>query len=354
MKAVVLLCEPGARFHLGKYAPDRDTDTALADTDQIIHSDTLFSALVNIWQDSIGNADELVDIFKNNQLTISSCFHCLSANNQYIWFLPKPVSFNLFPVPEGTDPKILRKVDYISASLWAYLQNPGTLMDDNEVVIISTHYALLRTELAALFTSGPALSDERLKQLKITSIETLPKVEVRNDLPDSRIYQFSVVEIADNSAIYPDLKVHFYFLLDTKDTISEASYEKLLFCLNLLPLHGIGAERSTIGQLSGISIYDNWNISLTNPHQTKACCISLFNSQNGEDSFLGKLILRGGRRLGANNRKYLRSVRMLQEGAIIEKNATGQLVSISPDTETRPYLRNGIAFTLPIHQNWIN
>ncbi len=355
MKAIILHCKPSSRFHLGKYAPDRDSDTALADTDEIIHSDTLFAALANNWNDSIGNADELVALFSSGQLSISSGYHCIeSPTGVFTWFLPKPISFNLFQPEGGADYKHFRKISYISAGIWQQIASPGSITAQQDIIIIDKRFALLASEVKPLEDTPATMRQELAEKLKICSTATLPKVEVRNDLPDSRIYQFSVTEIADNAKYLPGLKVHYYFLLQTNGDLPAETRQKIDLAINLLQYNGIGAERSTIGHFENISTVQNWTLQMKSPHPTMACSIGLFNPQQATDIYLGKPILRGGRRLGAQGRQWLKTVRMVQEGAIIGNNATGMLASVKPDDKNAgPFLRNGTAFTLPVHQNWI-
>jgi CRISPR type III-A-associated RAMP protein Csm4 len=354
MQAIVLHCQPGSRFHFGQYAPDRDTDTALAATGHIIHSDTLFAALANNWQGSLGNADELVALFNHHQCNISSGFHCLQYQGQTVWFLPKPISFNLL-VPGGNwDYKQYRKISYLSKGIWERLHSPDQLNPEAGILVIGKEYALLPEELPGLAEMEADKRKALAAQLGICHTITLPKVEVRNTGPDSRPYQFSVTEIADNSTHLPGLEVHYYFLLETNAMPAE-SLQKLHTAIQLLPYNGVGAERSTIGHFEKATIHDNWEVKLQGEEAPLACTLSLFNPTTGGMA-MGKPLLRGGRRLGVEGKgqRWLRSVRMMQEGALIHPADKGRLVQVSPDPATLgPFLRHGMALTLPVHQKWI-
>lgn len=351
MKAIILHCKPGSRFHLGKHAPDRDSDTALTDTEEIIHSDTLFAALANNWQDSIGNADELVELFNNGQCNISSGFHCIEYQDQFTWFLPKPVSFNLFETSDGSDYKQFQKISYISTGIWQQLAAPGEMTSHADIIIIDKRFALLASELKGLGQLPDKRRTDIIAQLKICQTVTLPKVEVRNTGPDSRIYQFSVTEIASNEKYLPGMQVHYYFVLQTEN-ITATALHKLNLAIQLLQYNGIGAERSTIGCFEAITEHD-WECRVAEPHPTWACSIALFNPRAATPVYMGKPMLRGGRRLGMEGKQWLLSVRMLQEGTLVDPTDRGQLVSVRPTAESKPYLRHGLAFTLPVHQNWI-
>jgi CRISPR type III-A-associated RAMP protein Csm4 len=354
MKAIVLHCKPGSRFHLGLYAPDRDTDTALANTGEIIHSDTLFAALVNNWYDSMGNADEMVALFASGQCHLSSGFHCLQYGDRFVWFLPKPASFQLFDPVGNTDRKQFKKIGFLSAGLWQQLVDPAQLIEGLDIVVIDKRFALLSEELPPLAKLPAHERIDLASRLKICQTVTLPKVEVRNKLSDSRIYQLSVTEIADNRRYLPDLQVHYYFLLHTDDSLSTEVQQKLQLAVGLLQYNGIGAERSTIGCFENITEVADWGINVPQQHPGLACTLGLFSPLDAAAIYLGKPLLRGGRRLGAQNRQWLKSLRMLQEGAIVQTGAKGQLADVTPnESASGPYLRHGMALTLPIHQNWI-
>lgn len=71
MKAVILRCKPNAQFHFGKVA--LDSNMALANTSNYIHSDTLFSGLMNACAVLYPNqVQSFIDAFQRNIFKISS------------------------------------------------------------------------------------------------------------------------------------------------------------------------------------------------------------------------------------------------------------------------------------------
>lgn len=358
MKAVVLKCEPGSHFHFGKYAPD--DDTALNDSDDLMHSDTLFSALINTCQDCFGNAQDMVDAFAAGQVRISSLFYCLeqntgSAAERYAWLLPKPVSFNLF---ESADYKSFRSIRFISKKVWETVGDPVSMLD------ITRYQRIGQKGMAVIAGDEIRLPEEEkeliLPQLELYKIETLPKVKVR-DVPGERgIYQLTVTGIADNTQLVPGLYVHFYFLLDDAG-LNETLRENLLAVIEMLRYNGIGAERTTIGKIVDTEIVNDWKIVMEDEDPDHKATMSLLSPRRDDPNKMKcyKTIIRGGRRIGkpgADERSkpdYLKSVRMAAEGAIVQKQIAGQLADVSPGN-TRSYLRNGIPLCLPVRSKWIH
>ena len=353
MKAIVLRCVPGSRFHFGKYAPD--DDTALNDSDDIMHSDTLFAALVNTYQEVFGDAQELINEFEAGPLSISSLLYCLQQNDQYTWLLPKPICFNLF---ESDDYKEFRSIRFISKGVWENLQLPSSLTDTK----LYHRFAGNQTVITGSEIKFPdEYKDEEkrkwlLDRIRLSRIITLPKVRVR-DTPEERgIYQLTVTEIADNTQLKIGLTVHLYFLIND-DNLPKEIIGKFFSVIDMLPYTGIGAERSTIGKIEGVEVINDWKIELDNADTELMSAISLFSPVQNDLTKMKyyKTIIRGGRRLGRKDddkNRYLKSVRMISEGAILHKDCEGSLADVSPDAD-KAYLRNGKPLGLPVRSQWI-
>ena len=352
MKAIVLKCRPGGRFHFGKYAPD--DDTALNDSDEFMRSDTLFAALVNICQDCFGEAQQMVDAFASGQIKISSLFYCLEQNQKYIWLLPKPVSFNL---TETQDYKSFRSIKFISKKVWETIINPAQLTDSSLYKRLGKKGDTIVGSDEIKFAAGE--KDETLfSSIEIYKTETLPKVRVRDTFKERGIYQLTVTEIADNRQATEDLLVHYYFLAETSG-LAQNLEEQLLTTLNMLPYTGIGAERSTIGKIEGIEIIEDWKLSMKDEDAIHEATLSLLSpvTEDLNKMMYYKTILRGGRRIGRSEtdekkNQYLESVRMATEGAIVQKNISGQLADVSPQ-KNKSFLRNGMPLCLPVRLPWI-
>ena len=95
MNAVILKCKPFSAFHFGQVAVD--ADTSLNDTSEFLHSDTLFSAIINLAARVYpSEVNTLLALFGHNdvlpKVRLSSGFYCLQKGESFLYFLPKPLS----------------------------------------------------------------------------------------------------------------------------------------------------------------------------------------------------------------------------------------------------------------------
>lgn len=339
MKAVVLKCKAGSQFHFGNQAPD--SNTALSGSSDIIHSDTLFSALVNTYNDlNPEGTNQFVEHFEKGEIKISSAFFCFEQSGKYVWFLPKPVSFELFKV---VDYKSFKRLKYLSKKVWEQLSTPEELLNSDEVVVVQGEFALMKDELE-LFNPGS------WEYLRVFNSRTLPKVHVRKPTQEDSLYQLGTVEIADNSLHADGLNVNYYFLCDINSENKQLE-EKFKTITELLAMNGIGAERSTIGKLEGCEWID-WSLELEAP--LEKCAVSLLSPDQHEIGELVnfKTIFRGGRKIGAN-KAQLKTLRMIEEGCVVKSNIAGNVHDITPEgMTTLKFKRNGKAFLLPINKEW--
>jgi CRISPR-associated protein Csm4 len=357
MKAIVLNCIQGSRFHFGKYAPDGDT--ALSDSDEILHSDTLFSALINTYQELTGDADPLVNYFRQGAIKISSLYFCFEQNNKYTWLLPKPITFNL---EETIDFKKLKSIRYITKSVWEKLINPSHLLTESADYSLAwnNHIALCSDDLSFPESIQEDKKLEALKMICPINILTLPKVRVRDLEENKTTYQISVTEIANNEKWLKGLNVHFYFLIDFEGEHALEAEKMLMDAINLLVLNGIGGERNTMGALESFTIIEDWQIEMEEKSTTHAATVSLVNPALDSDlsNSYYRFLLRGGRRLGrdidanSTSSSSLKSIRLITEGAVLKLNTQGSLVNISPNDKGK-FLRNGMPLYLPVKKQWI-
>jgi CRISPR/Cas system CSM-associated protein Csm4 (group 5 of RAMP superfamily) len=79
-------------------------------------------------------------------------------------------------------------------------------------------------------------------------------------------------------------------------------------------------------------------------------CISLVKPKAKElsDNCFYLTIKRGGRYL---DNEYLKTIQMLLEGAVFDKDIQGQIVVLK---DQPPVLRYGLSLTLPLHHNFVN
>lgn len=339
MYLVKLLLLPGAQFHLGNHVPfDK---AVLHDTDSMIHSDTLFSALVNIGA-KIGLAEEIVEELESRNRISSSFYMLENGTSQPVYFLPRPT----IPLLDCKDYKQVKRMVFVSKGIFE--KGIGVKQWSNsDLVIFGSNWIATVDEMKTMLKDE--YDAEKIRNIRLFSKANIPQVQVHTDQTENNYYQTGNLQIADNSDLYKELQVHFYFLLE------HAPDNALQTVFNLLPHEGIGGQRSTgCGQVLNVEIEE----------------VSIFNDLNGEYKMtLSKVIpttadlslmgnnsfyqtnVRGGRIIDNAKNIRLKQVRMIDEGAVFEQPVEGTVADLRPEGGQRSYLRYGKAFliNLPKH-----
>jgi len=336
MKAIVLHCAPGAQYHFGRIGAD--PDASLDSTSDFPHSDTLFSALVVTAAKAFpSQVKGLLTAFDSGQLRLSSGFYCLQQSDVFVWFLPKPVHFDLERL-EGEDRKMVSRVQFLSAGVWKSGFGPKDWVK-NCVFLQSKKLVALQNELDTL---GIAVEDAG--EIKVFDTATLPKVSVHKPTRENALFAQTNLQIADNRSLYPELRVNFYFLVDDQLPAELASVFQSV--LSLLADEGFGGERSTgCGHIEQLSQHD---FDLGLPDTGLCCAVSLVNPADDADLKLlqqYKITTRGGRR--TLNDQQLSRVKMIAEGAVSKPGLKGRILDISAKQD-KSYLRYGKALCLPM------
>jgi CRISPR-associated protein Csm4 len=320
MQTIILKSRPYTRFRFGEAFgafPEEKHNTQKS-TSSYLHSDTLWSALVNAWALA---CPETVEMFiaecRNGNFKLSSAFYCYKN----VFFLPKPASLNLFKFDE---PKNLKKVKFISKGIWESGLLPEEWFTDKCTLLQNKSIVALKSEIEApigLFTA-----------------ETSPKVRARNvtDREDSFYYQTDLF-LSEN--------VNWYFLLDNNlpDNLRYDFKKALNTLINL----GIGGERSTgCGALTG---FEEVGFELGLSDSNFKASISLIAPREKElsENSLYQIIKRGGRFLEKG--KSLPMVQMLLEGAVFDTSIKGRIVELNPEPKI---LRYGLNLSIPLHNNF--
>ena len=361
MQALILYCHPHNQFRLGK--------TDLNQTQELIHSDTLFSAIISNHALIYGEkaTDQLVDLFRNGKIRISSAFHCLenrkkAAGKEFFYFLPKPVAYEL-----STDgrKKTVKGIHFVSLAIWSQQISPHTLLSSPR---LAHRYAISWEELQelellnaseaknfeAVTTQKPGrlLRDLnlRLAEVKLTRLATYPKVRVHQVGQEAAYFTQTNLQLQQ---ISDHLQTHFYFLLDHDLEPDSVELNRFYTTVRMTADEGIGGDRSSgIGHFKEMKIRDFDIPHIDNP--THKCTLSLCVPKNDEslrqfDYY--HLILRGGGPIGrtGSQETYRRQIRMIAEGAMHKGYVKGGLPSVSPDPAETRKLRNGINLSLPVN-----
>jgi CRISPR-associated protein Csm4 len=298
IKTVVLALRPNSRFHFGKVS--MDVNTALADTDEFLHSDVLFSALVNNLAQVKDKkyVDEFVTCFKNNQIKISSGFYCIKDEKQYHYLLPKPVTATNF-IKDYSKIKTVKKLQFIPTSLWETSPNDWFESDCNE-----TKQVLIPNE-----TNFESIEHLYKKEIVPNLVKHKPNEDAKGP------FSLAVIQIPklDHS-----LSVHFYFLYEISKDVSEEMQKAFEYAVDMIAFNGLGGERSSgCGSVSAI----NWEVNqcpISDIETGLKINLGLFipTEEEFKNCQSYKLVTRGGRK--AKSISQLQRVRMISEGAIIK------------------------------------
>ena len=366
MQLLKLRCKPGAQFRLGSRSLDR--------TDSIIHSDTLFSGLANVWANIFGDVETLCDWFDGDapKVRMSSGFYAVERRSasevlNTIYFLPRP------PIEVDSDPdegvKAWKKVRFISLGVYNRL---GKLASDQSGLYRSGEKLLEHVNIGGKClctaaeiggTANRAAADNKLAMF--TAEPNAPKVHVHKRDDKDAFYTETNLQFRDvplNGSEF--LRGHFYVLID--HSLAETDWNKLLACFRILADEGVGGERSTgKGRFESVEV-ERLPDELQNLPDSSDLFLSLsmlsprdqaeFNQLEAYD-----LTLRGAWTLGnddeddgdtkANRTRefHRKQVRLVQEGALLSEEVRGRIVDVSPDNNpSHPIYRNGTAFTIPI------
>lgn len=339
MKVIILHSRPGTRFHFGKAlgAFSEESHNTQKMTSDHLHSDTLWSALVNAWALSCPESvDDFIAHCSRGKFKLSSAFFCFDRRlyedqkdkYNYIFFLPKPISLNLFKVSE---PKKMKNIKFISKGVWEKGIMPDEWFDTDKCILLQNDKVV-------------ALKNEISESFNLYSTETTAKTSARDiTMREDSFYFQTDLYLANN--------VQWYFFVDNLLPVNlKADFYK---AMQTLVNFGIGGERTTgCGSLAG---FEEQNIDFNFENHTNveesgtSVSISLTAPLENElsDSSLYQIIKRGGRFLEKG--KSLPMVQMLLEGAIFNNETKGRIIKLNDQPKI---LRYGLNFPIPLHNNF--
>ena len=331
MQAIILNSNPGTRFRFGEAlgAYTEESHNAQKTTSDYLHSDTLWSALVNAWvltcPDSVEN---FLLACNNGQFKLSSAFYYVEYNGNKVFFLPKPVTLNLF---QTSEPKKLKRIKFISKGIWEQGVLPGDWFDNNKCTLLQNETIV-------------ALKAEVPKQINLFQKVTNHKNRARDvsNREDAFYYETDLFLLNDES-----YKTSWYFLIE--NSLQEDLISDFRNAMQTLIHFGIGGERSSgCGSLTNFSVINfTLNIEVCK-YQAILSLIAPKNDTLTENSFY-QVIKRGGRFLEKG--KSLPMIQMLLEGAVFDSEIKGRIVKLN---EQPPVLRYGLNLSIPVHNNFIN
>lgn len=343
MKTIILKSKPGSLFRIG--------DGSLNDVSSIIHSDTLFSAITNIYELVYNEGEKFIQFVDEGKINFSSAFPILTDSflKEFIYFLPKPyIQLKV----KGLESKKEKKIKFVSFNVFKLLiekLNSTTLeveIDSSSLDIIDDKYCTLKNELN--LTSIP--KDRRAFIKEIIS----PKTAVHKETQEDSFYFQTDLQLIPISQVEKGAQYlpHFYFFCE--HSLNQDDLKQFISCLRILADEGIGGDRSAgKGKFEDVilsEIYINTQIS-----NDLFINLAVFNpkDQSEFDSCLFYDIQkRGGGDLGSegNEDNHRKQVRMITEGSVLKRKVEGRIIDISPYMNFYKYkiYRNGKSFLLPI------
>jgi len=306
-------------LHLG------EKEGMMEDSNFIIHSDTLFSAICYGYRTLYGKSvlETLLEQFTN-----SPPFLLSSAFPFYKKHLLFPIPLN-FSSPEG-DFKSYKKLQLIPKELWEKVCGGKPFEKDSYEFVQDRQVVLPTNEIEGLKEKDYPIWEER--EIQRVSLDSITSA--------SNIFNFREIAFKKDSGLF--------FLLDWRDT---SFVNKIKAAIRLLGEDGIGGDR---GSGKGVFNSEFVELEIADSKGDNYLLLSLFFPSNGELKDFDSIYnykMRGGFIYSFDNttrrKKY---VRMLTEGSVIKsKRPVGSLVNITPDgfTEHNIY-RYGYAFSIPI------
>ena len=329
MKSVILSLKSGSRFHFGRLGID--ANSSLADTDEWLQSDVLFSAIIN---NLASTADEeftnrFIAFFKDGSIKISSAFYCIQHEDNYEYLLPKPINATQF-MQDYTEIKPIKKIKFLSHRLWNICpqqwKEAGVFTTDKRSVLFKCEK---NQDIPCLFQKT-----------------IIPNVVIHKPTMDSKgPIALSVIQIPE---LERETFIHFYFLYEISENLPKEIKNAFRFAVELIPFNGLGGERS-----SGCGFVERVVWQDTPFPISEGICGLMTNAglyiptaSEFENCLYYDYETRGGRK--TRNNGTLKRVRMLKEGSIIRSSERLSGCTFYLD-EGEHYLRYGqpICLTLP-------
>jgi CRISPR type III-A-associated RAMP protein Csm4 len=129
-----------------------------------------------------------------------------NAKGAFLYFLPKPLHLNLVKTDH---PKDLKKIQFISKEVWALGLNPNDWK--TKCKIIDKRFVVTQAEFDDFELSEQAVFFKEI---------ALPKVTVHQESKEKAFFYQTTIQIMP---LNENLKVHYYFLLETQDLADSES-----------------------------------------------------------------------------------------------------------------------------------
>lgn len=341
---------PASLYHFGEWS--------LEDSSRIIHSDTLFSALVNVSALLFGNRgpSALIQAAQDGSFRLSSAFPCIkilrNSDSAVLYFLPRPrIPFaKSLRDAEPLSKKELKRMRFISHTLFQKLltdtvaegEKPLAVTNLAEAKPLFTGFYLLQDEpLAGRSSTGSASPFATIVSPKVT----LDRLTSASEFWDQTDLLLTEMGLRDGVRIVPGFFFMMNKVVDDLRNLLEGS-------LCLLLDEGIGGKRSSGRGL--FASFERSRISFDLPENGRFTVnLSTLLPERDETNRLiaYDFIKRGGYVYsGAGTTLQKPVVRMLSEGSVHSGVPRGQLYPFPLPASSppgHPVLKYGLAFPIP-------
>lgn len=356
MQAILLIPGTGSQFHLG--------ETGLDDSSDLLHSDTLFSALANVYEFALSGARTFIDLVGNGKLSFSSGLYAMLKKNSQeppLLFLPKPtVTYR-----NVEDRKRYKSIKYFSLGVWEKFRSTFNAVSfvselefvDPKLFTIGNEFICFEKEL------GPC--PEAFKNHSFRGFATSPKVKVHTTLTEDRLYHETAVQF--NSFFVCDQEYEGAYCVLLRSDLTCEQYRELLAAFRIMADEGVGGQRSSgkgqFREVREVTIEIPCSGEATSYLGLSIISPADYNEFKAMEKY--ELFIRGGGSLGmrGNSEEHRKQARFVKEGALLRREIKGRIVDVSPDklsdtcdtiqsnvtqVEESPILRNGKNFAIPI------
>lgn len=336
MNAMLLYPKDYAQFRLG--------EGSLDESGEMLHSDTLFSALANIYALAFDKADYFIGLAENDKIRFSSGLFGLEfvAEQKRVFFVPKP------ELKYETDEEYRKKAKKIQFVSLGALKAISEIRSGDSAKINFNDFSFIGSKFLA---TKDEMMNYDFENEKFISVLTAPKVFVRKEVKEDAFYHESNLQfIPIQNDEGKTLAFGFFYVL-LEHQLNETEFQEFQAAVRILADEGIGGSRSTgCGHIEQVKFEEITLNATGNSHLG----LSLVSPKDDAEFKAAKqydLVIRGGGSMGAfgDYKKHRKRARFIREGAIFDSEIKGRLVDVSPDDNTLQHKvwRNGINFSIP-------
>lgn len=315
----ILECPFEGRFHFGEVT----RESSLSSSSIFPHSDTIFGAIIhNAFIHDKDLAQNLLQSFQNDDITMSSGFFYIEHGEKRIFFFPKPTKYDFVLTRSDVDPKKIKKVRMLSWSVIREAYGPEKWFDENVCI------ELQDGEFICLKSEAEGLKNVRLYQTqvspKIPILYTAMQYHYTSKDDERKIYYQTDVFLGTDN----EIKVGYYFLIKHIESLDEKLVNLLDKSISLISSFGLGGDRSTgggaINKIEKLPFI--WEI-----HSEAFINLSLLLPES-EDYKNGsyRVIKRGG--LGIRSHLKQKTILCIQEGGVFSSCIKGKIVEVAERT----------------------